>query len=397
MKRRITTVAISIIIMISLFTSCDGTDIITTSQENIILNVALYNYVPDLERFKQVVETEWQKVEPNIKLNFVEWDCYESMPSDNLDVFVFDSIYLKDFFNGGYLLPLSENDINNKEDILDYALAGCKIDSSYYGIPQIMCTNLLFYRKDDDEIAQQNTVRGLYDVIGDRKTSDVIPEPGEGLLIDMSGGTTKSCQYIDTFVDHSQVYNGYYQLTETPNFNTEAMDYLKLLVKMGGKSQVEYYSDDEPYIRADWFKNGHGRASIGYAESMAVMGDFINEIDFKLFSLCEHNNIPLFYCDIVSINSKIGDKKDAAIKLANVITAAETMITAVATNEINKYPQYLLPARNSVYEELAKDFKVYEKLHKIVKIDNGELFLISPNVNDWISTNKGRLKEVLFS
>ena len=37
----------------------------------------------------------------------------------------------------------------------------------------------------------------LYEKIGDRKMQYEIPEENEGLLIDMSGGTTKVTMYLD--------------------------------------------------------------------------------------------------------------------------------------------------------------------------------------------------------
>ncbi len=72
------------------------------------LNVALYEYVPDPIRFKKAVETEWNKKEPNIKLNFVDWDCYSQDPPKDLDVFVFDAIYLSHFVKEGYLSEIPE-------------------------------------------------------------------------------------------------------------------------------------------------------------------------------------------------------------------------------------------------------------------------------------------------
>lgn len=63
-------------------------------ETNTTLNVALYGYVPDTERFEKAVQESWEKAEPNVTLNFVNWDCYEEEPTENVDVFVFDAIYL---------------------------------------------------------------------------------------------------------------------------------------------------------------------------------------------------------------------------------------------------------------------------------------------------------------
>lgn len=49
------------------------------------------------------------------------------------------------------------------------------------------------------------------------------------------------------------------------------------------------------------------------------MGDYTNNLDFKVISYCKEDNIPVFYGDVVGVNSKIdNEKKDAAIKLGDM-------------------------------------------------------------------------------
>ena len=111
-------------------------------ETNTTLNVALYGYVPDTERFEKAVQESWEKAEPNVTLNFVNWDCYEEEPTENVDVFVFDAIYLNDYIEKrvfNYLLE--KNSIEDSEDILDFALNGCTRNNDIYAVPQIICTN----------------------------------------------------------------------------------------------------------------------------------------------------------------------------------------------------------------------------------------------------------------
>ena len=136
---------------------------------------------------------------------------------------------------------------------------------------------------------------------------------------------------------------------------------------MGGKEQVEYWPEDnDAYIRAKWFKEGYGRAYLGYTEAMSNMGDYTNNLDFKVISYCKEDNIPVFYGDVVGVNSKIdNEKKDAAIKLANVIGNTETMVKAVSPDNNNPHPQYLLPARKSVYQTMGNVYPIYNELYTI--------------------------------
>ena len=42
------------------------------------------------------------------KLELVDWYCYDEDLPDDLDVFVFDGIYLTEYLEKGYLLPIPE-------------------------------------------------------------------------------------------------------------------------------------------------------------------------------------------------------------------------------------------------------------------------------------------------
>ena len=124
------------------------------------LNIGLYPDVPRLEQFEEIIIKEWEKKHPHVELIFQNWwdGGYKKEP-ENLDLFIFDGVFLEDYINKGYLLPLKENDINDFDDLLYYAKEGVKDKRSqeYFGIPQIACRSLLFYRKDDVELQRANS------------------------------------------------------------------------------------------------------------------------------------------------------------------------------------------------------------------------------------------------
>ncbi|MGB8456007.1 MAG: thiamine pyridinylase [Anaerocolumna sp.] len=365
------------------------------SQVHTSLNVALYGYVPDTQRFENAVRTAWRSVEPNVDLNFVDWDCYGNDPTKDLDVFVFDSIYLQHYVNEGYLLPMPENRIDNKDDLLDFALSGCTMNGTIYAIPQIICTNLLYYRNDDTQMANVNTITELYQLLGDRESDSIIPGQNEGLLFDMSGGTSNVCLYLDALIDQTQAYTNYAQLPTY--FDDQVVSYLKMLQSMAGTAQANYWpDDDDAYVRAKWLADGKGRAYLGYTEAMSSMGNFANDVNFKTISYSQYNNIPLFYGDVIGINSYISAcKKDLAIELVNTIAASDTMVTALSPDEDNLYPQYLLPARSSVYETMSDAYPIYGKLREIAVNPDNKLFLLGPDVELWLSNVKDILGEML--
>ena len=115
--------------------------------EPVTLNVALYGYIPDYGSFEDTVRESWEEAHPEVKLHFVQWDCYESVVPDDLDVFVFDAINLDVFADAGSLLPLSEEDIEDYDDLIPSFMNGCRIDGTIYAVPQLLCTDFLFTRK----------------------------------------------------------------------------------------------------------------------------------------------------------------------------------------------------------------------------------------------------------
>lgn len=376
--------------------SVGNTDVTDNSKT---LNVALYGYVPRPSQFKEVVSNNFKALEPDVSLNFVDWDCYSDDPSNNIDVFVFDAIFLTYFAEKGYLMPFSPDEIDNKDDIFNFALNGCKNDGTIYGIPQLGCTNLFFYRKDDKCLKNVKNVVQMHKILGDNNSSELPPPPNRGLLLDMSGGTTCACMYLETLIDVNKRYTDYDKLPNTNNLSKIAIDNLKLLLKMAGKEQSQYVPDPyDSYIRASWFAQGYGRAYIGYTESMMNMGDKVNDIDFKLFSLSKTSDIPVFYSDIVGVNSSIKDenKINLAKKLANVIASADTIEECIRPANSDKYPQYLLPVRRSVYQKLSNDFPVYKKLYELIsKEKNIHTFRIGSTSREWIESAKDKIRNNL--
>ncbi|MFU0828431.1 MAG: Thiamine pyridinylase [Lachnoclostridium sp.] len=397
MKKRKSPMSLLLCLLLPVVLLLSGWGPYTPPSKNLSLNVALYGYVPDTERFENAVSSAWSKSHPNISLNFISWDCYDEDPADTLDVFVFDSIFLSEFIEKGYLLPIPEKKITNKKDLLSFAMDGCTVNGKIYAIPQIVCTNLLYTRKSDTELSSVKDIVTLHEKIGDRVLQTEIPEENEGLLIDMSGGTTKVCMYLDALIDVNQEYTDYYVTPDLNNISEESIASLRLLQAMGGKAQVNYWPDDNnAYIRADWFREGKGRAYIGYTEAMSTMGDFVNDINFTLFSYTKNKNIPVFYGDIVGINSKIcKEKQNLAFELANVITNTDTMVKALSPDAKNQYPQYLLPARYSVYDRLGKTYPIYKKLKNIVIQPDNHLFKIGPNSRQFISDAKKVIPKLL--
>ena len=389
---------LSCIMVISLFVFSVGCGNNTQKAENrdLTLEVALYPYVPDIERFQTVVRSEWAKTHPDIALHFADWDCYLSEPDPTLDVFVFDGIYLTSFVNEGHLLPISEQTIQDKENIFSFALEGCKCDNTLYALPQLLCTEFLYTRKDDLALSDVSDITTLYKILGDRKEQSVIPKEKEGLLVDLSGGLlTKTMMYMDALMDERQEYTDYSELPDTSNLSDNALAQIDAMWKMGGEKQVEYQSEDnDSFVRARWFSEGKGRAYIGYAEAMAAMGDYADDVTIRRFSYGTEKDIPLFYTDMVGINAKISEeKKELAFELANTLISENVLIEMSAPKTNEDYPQYLLTARKSVYDTLGEKYPIYNILKENVDREDNHVFRLGNGAEKFLANMEKELSD----
>lgn len=395
-KRRLIIFTFFTIIILAISLAGCGKHAAEARNDNLTLEVALYPYVPDLKRFQAVVQDAWEREHPDVTLHFADWDCYASDPDPTLDVFVFDGIYLSSFARQGYLLPVPMETVQNAEDIFPFALEGCICGEELYALPQLLCTDLLYTRKNDTALSGISDTLTLYDILGDRKTEDVIPEENEGLLINLSGELfTKTVMYLDALMDEQQEYTDYSELPDTQSLSAEALERISVIWKMGGENQVSYWPEDnDPFVRARWFADGKGRAYIGYAEAMSVMGDYAEDVDVRIFSYGSEKNISLFYEDMVGISAGIDeDKKELAFELANLLISEELLTAMSASAKTDDSPQYLLTPRKSVYDALSHDYPIYNLLRDIVDSDENHVFRMGADVRQFITDMEKTLSE----
>lgn len=64
------------------------------------------------------------------------------------------------------------------------------------------------------------------------------------------------------------------------------------------------------------------------------------------------------------------------------------MIQASKPSDKSQSPQYLLPARYSVYQSLGAEYPVYQKLLKIASNPHNRLFKTGPDVREWLDSAK---------
>lgn len=356
-----------------------------------VLSVALYPFVPRAQQFQDVLTAEWKKVQPNVKLTFItdfeKWDGgYKKNPPPDADVFVFDATYFEQFRANNLLEPLASAEVANQDDFVEYAKAGVKVGDKFYAIPQLGCANLLFYRKGDTQLAQAKTLSEVSRAVGQCTYTSKIPPDKRGLMLDMNGGTTNALLYLD--VDHAMM--NVYPFGLPQSLNQGTFGYLKSLMAMSSLDNARA-DVSLPYGRALWFSNGWGRALMAYSESMSVMSEETrNNIEFKPMPFTNNGTRPLFYSDVIGVNPATQSRgtRQLAVQLANVMASTSTMVASIGPDSGSQVPQYLMPARHSVFQTLARSFPLYSKMHTMLQQANPRMYKAPDGVRAWANQMK---------
>lgn len=360
------------------------------------LTVALYPYVPRIQQFEAAITAAWAKVQPGVTLTFLPasaWDGgYAMDPPANADVYVFDAMYLALFQSQGNLIPFAANEIDNIADFLPYAINGAKSGNGYLAIPLLGCSNILFYQKSDQALAQATTLSQVTSALNQCTYTSLIPPDRRGIMLDMAGGTTNVTLYAD--IEHAMT--GAYPLPQPPasQLDPNAISAMKLLL-----ATASFYnaSDDtsDAYQRSAWFSQGYGRAVVGFTESMSEMSaQTLANTAFKVMPLSDNPaNPPLFYSDMIAVNSTTQARGTTALakQLANVMAASTTVVASFTGTQTNPSPQYLMPARPSVFTALSPTYPVYAEMAKLTQT-NPVLFALDVNARTWVNAVKGAVR-----
>jgi len=390
----------SLMLVLSLVVTIVGTEAASADQTE--LTVGLYPYVPRIEQFQTAIETEWNKVHPEVALKFLsttEWDGgYDIDPPAEADVYVFDAMFFEYFNSQGWLEPMQASEIDNLTDFVPYAIDGVRSGQEYYAIPQLGCASILFYQKDDTALAKATNLDQIDRALGQCTYTSDIPPDRRGLMLDMAGGTTNATLYLDTV--HS--INGIYPFPLPGNesqLNSNGIENMQELLAM---ASYENATDIEPpykdsYERAEWFSNGWGRAVIGYTESMSAMSAETREnIGFKVMPLSrEDESYPaVFYADPIAVNTTTEARgtRDLAVELANTMAASTTMVASIGPDGNHAYPQYLMASRPSVFHTLQQSFPLYGDMYSLIADNNPIMFKLNDRSREWLDAMKNTIK-----
>jgi thiamine pyridinylase len=388
-------IAVGTLLLLVFFTSIPLSKVAATNGPQ-SLTVGLYPYVPRLAQFEAAIRAQWAQVEPGVTLNFLpqdRWDGgYSDNPPQNADVYVFDGMFFEYFRAQGWLEPMAASEIQNLGDFIDYAITGVEVGTQYYAIPLLGCANILFYQKSDAALANATTLSEVHNALSQCTYTSEIPPDRRGIMVDLAGGTSNAAMYLDT--EHA--ITGVYPLPLPWNqsqIDPNAMANVQLLLMMASFWNGTTDLPDQ-YGRAAWFNQGYGRAYVGFTESMSELSAGMrSQIGFKVMPLANAANRPLFYADVIGVNTSTTTRgtRALAVKLANLMAASDTVVASIGSDSANPYPQYLMATRPSVFQTLGQQFPIYNDMYALTQ-SNPIMFALNAQARQWLDTMKNTIR-----
>ncbi len=154
-------------------------------------------------------------------------------------------------------------------------------------------------------------------------------------------------------------------------------------------------SNANSYQQGIWFSDGYGRATIGYTESMSQMRDATRaNIAFKVMPFGDGSQQPLFYADVIAVNTTTNSRgtRALAVKLANLMASKDVVVDSIGAAATELVPQYLMATRTSVFQELSQQFPLYQDMFDMVANANPLMFALDGDARSWLNSMKGILK-----
>ena len=365
------------------------------------LRVALYPYVPRIDQFRSVIAEHWQSVHLDVDIAWVDgWDGgYKSNPQDDYDVYVFDATYLTHFRTHGWLLGLTPDQIQDVSDFLPFAINGVLKDGRFWAIPQLGCTEYLIFDKSDVALRHAVTMSNVVEALGRCTYHGEIPPSGTGLMMDFSGGTTNAIYYVKSV----EAITGTFPIRLPYNehdVDRRAMANLRTILATQSLRNAWY--SGESHQRALWYGQNHGRAYVGYSESLTrVPEERLPSIAMKVMPWSDNAgglSRPLFYVDAIGIHPKSQERgtEALAIELANLMASTPVIVESFMATE-SEGPQFLTPVRESAMNQLATAYPAYAAIRDAVEASGRPILLdLGLEARGWIASMKDTIKHMVI-
>jgi len=366
------------------------------------LTVALYPYIPRLEQFKEVIESAWKEVHPESTITWAgDWDGgYYQDPDSRFDIYVYDACFL-DYFRGqNWLYPIPEDRVPDRLDFFQFVLDGVLREGHFDSVPQLLCTNILFYEANDPGLGRARTLSEVTEAIGTCTFYDRRPQDRTGAMVNFSESQAIAFNYVQSEQERTATFPIRYPWSRE-DVNLESVSCLKKIIASSSLENV-LYDSDELYVRAEWFGQGSGRAYVGFTESLSrVTPAVAGTLALKRMPWADNPDgiqTPLFYSDLIAVHpaTLVRGTTGLAMELVRIMSSSRVLTDCIGPYQRQR-PQYLMPARISVFEVLADEWPLYGKIEDMVRSVDPILMNLGPDIRDWLRRMPGVLEQMTFT
>ena len=346
------------------------------------LKVVLYPALPNFPDYKKWIVTEFEKRNPDIRLEVIDLtnNYYGPFVDDfvgcaQADVYELDSVFLYDFAINGKIQALPDSVKEPRDVFLGNAVKGVQVGGVQFGEPHWVCGNFFFFKTSDTNLRSLPSLDDLRLRIG--KT----PVPGGGIAVDLKGKSTLGEFYLNAAVDRYHDWNVVKE--HIAAFDHDIEKDLIAIRDMCEESSCRDSSKHGTSFFAEEFDAKKARALIGYSESLngalkwaadptkcPVKDSCLHDEDIEVeeLPLDPAGSRTMSWVDSFTIDSKCK---------ATYLSDAAAFIHFM--NEDNTYmsilldrsgvPAYLLPAKASLYSkrELLTRAHLYPELRAIIE------------------------------
>ncbi len=304
--------------------------------------------MPDAGYYQELIEDRWDEIHPDIQLIRADWDCYEDGAPEGIDVIMFDAVMLDKIIDAGWIQPIEPDKVLEAEDIFSFALEGLTVDDKLYGIPVFLCGNFLIYDQDCEALAGAEHITDFTDM-------------SEILVVNSDNPANRHQYIIETQADTLGIAN--------PSIADNVPGSLLLLDRLA----IDAHKQDDDMQVAMAYDSGIGQGYICFSESMRLLENRADKTGIKSISFSDRENIHRVYADAAAVTVDVhGQRYEKCLELLNVM-AEKDVLTALSVQ--GGSPQYLMLARKSPYQDLARQFPKYAQIEELASNEKNHIIL----------------------
>lgn len=337
------------------------------------------------EGIQQLLVDMWSEIEPDIQLKFVERSFTSADYPEGIDVLVYDYENIGYMSDQHFFRELKQEDIACYDELLPFSVRSMTVNGKIYGVPQSLCGYYLCFHRGDKAMEEVTNLEELYRALETEPEAGIpVTEEPHRIWTNFSSGYYTYYSW-DSMIDEYGVSAPLSEemIAEKMPDVDEDMESLMEHSIGGEKAGLDPVS----------FGQGKGRAMLCYSEEISTIGIDTAELDVRLISFAEEKNVPLLYMNCISISDAVKDQErfEKCMELVNL------MSSRAYTKNMLFYegkPNCMLPARKDVFEELAKEYPIYEKFYRIMMDGEFEMYQTDhTNVNDLLKLIKDYRKQ----